>query len=607
MLFRSVCTADVALNRYYCVDVFSIGGQDIFNVELRVFNLETYAMLDRVYFGWLSGSSGASQPNASITGYPMRLLRWGNAGLALITGSDAEIGLPVSQSSQGAGGVFLIDGAAVNPNAAPDVASGTAPVAIASLSSISPQQAPAGSGDVTITIQGTNFTQDSTACWNPNSRQYLPTQYVSPTKLTATLPAELLAASGPLDISVYDPGAGLYSTNALDFTVTPAPGNTQMNALNVAGLAMAWDANSQLLYIGTADYDADRPNSILALNPQTGAVVQAQPVSPNPDNLSDSAGGQFLYATFADTNTMMQFSLPGLSPRTTWTLQDTRGFLWQAGDMKAAPVDPHTTAVTLFNYASKPMATGGVVIYDDGVIRPGEAPGWLGGQPAPAIFDVLAWGSTDSILASAENDNFGLLPFYTLNVTPSGVSYSSQTASFNELGNDLHSDFATGLVYSDDGKVADAATGKIEGDYNASGLVAPDSSLNRVFILGQTAAQANTSSYTVQSFDQKAFSLVSSITLKLDGVPVQMVRWGNSGLAILTSGGVANLAVPSFGTLYLVQDAGFVSNAQSTPANQAIKPEFVKRRWKSMSKREILLQAHQAQANAACCRLAHGN
>src|SRR5215472_11518646 len=50
----------------------------------------------------------------------------------------------------------------------------------------------------------------------------------------------------------------------------------------------------------------------------------------------------------------------------------------------------------------------------------------------------------------------------------------------------IHSDFATGLIYSDEGKVADPTTQAIVGTYNASGLVAPDSSLNRVFILGQT-------------------------------------------------------------------------------------------------------------------------
>ncbi|MFZ0630517.1 MAG: IPT/TIG domain-containing protein [Acidobacteriaceae bacterium] len=582
------CTADSTLGRFFCVNVFSPDGFDVFNVELWVFDLNSYDLINRVSFGYLLGESGAAQPEASITGSPLRLVRWGNAGLALITTSGVASGIPVSQSPYGAGGVFLIDGAAVNPSLAPDVPSGTAPVLYSSLSSMSPQAAPAGSGDVTVTLQGTNFPQDSTACWNPNSSQYLPTQYVSPTKLTVTIPAQLLATPGALDISVYDPGTGFSSTNALDFTVTPASGDTQVTALNLAGLSMAWDANRQLLYVGTADYDAGYPNSIVAVNPQTGTIAETQPVSPDPDILSDGAGGQFLYATFANTTTMTQFSLPTLTPQATWEVG-------LADDMKAAPVNPDTTAVSINGY--------GVLIYDDAVQRPVWAPGWLQG-PLPAHdYDVLAWGSTDSVLASAATENVGLLPLYTLNVTPSGVSYSGQTASFSESGDELHSDFGTGLVYSDDGMVADPATGTIEGSYGASGLLAPDSSLDRVFILGQTAAQANSNSYTIQSFDQKAFSLISSITLNnLAGIPIQLVRWGNSGLAILTSGGVPNLAISSSGTLYLVQAAGFVSNAESTAGSEAAKPELVQRRWKPMSAREILEKMHQAlSSNGICC------
>ena len=34
-----------------------------------------------------------------------------------------------------------------------------------------------------------------------------------------------------------------------------AGNGAQVTALNLAGLGMAWDGNSQLLYVGTADYD----------------------------------------------------------------------------------------------------------------------------------------------------------------------------------------------------------------------------------------------------------------------------------------------------------------------------------------------------------------
>jgi hypothetical protein len=602
----TTCTADATLGRYYCVAVYSNTGIDVYLVELWVFDLNTYTRLDRVYFGTLTGDSGAYQPNSSITGAPRRLVRWGNAGLALITTSGAEYGIPVSESPYGAGGVFLIDGAAVNPNVAPDVASGSSPSSYAWLSSLSPQTATVGSGDVTVTIDGTSFSPDSTACWNCSflQFQFLPTSYTSPTQLSVTIPASELETAGPMALSVFDQSANLFSTNALTFTVSPASGSTHVTALNLVGLAMAWDANSQLLYVGTADYDGAYPNSIVAVNGESGMVVKMQSVSPDPDILSDGAGGQFLYATFATTTNMTQFALPGLNPSVTWKLQDPEyGYTYLAGDMKAAPVSPHTTAVTLFNYGGSPRAAGGVAIFDDGVERPVGLPGWAQGQTVSAIYDALAWGDTDSILASAENDNdYGLQPLYALNVSASGVSYVGQNASFNNEYSEIHSDFGTGLVYSDDGNVGDPTTAATVGTYNASGLVAPDSSLNRVFILGQTAAQANTNSFTIQSFDEKAFTLVSSITLdNLAGSPIQLVRWGTSGLAVLTSGGVPGVYENSYGMLYLVNNSTFVSNAQSAAANnvrsdasaEVIKPELVQQRWKRLSKTDILKSLQQ--------------
>lgn len=150
---------------------------------------------------------------------------------------------------------------------------------------------------------------------------------------------------------------------------------------------------------------------------------------------------------------------------------------------------------------------------------------------------------------------------------------------------EIHSDFGTGLIYSDDGNVADPTTRAVVGTYNASGLVAPDSSLDRVFILGQTDAQANTNNFTIESFDEKAYTLVSSITVEnLLGSPIQLVRWGSSGLAILT----INYGSGSPGMLYLLQDTTFVSDAQMGVSGLSKPQELVQRRWKRITTMDIV-------------------
>jgi hypothetical protein len=50
--------------------------------------------------------------------------------------------------------------------------------------------------------------------------------------------------------------------------------------------------------------------------------------------------------------------------------------------------------------------------------------------------------------------------------------------------------------------VADPASGEIVATFSASGVAAPDPSLNRVFFLTQSQAQTNTNNYTLVSFDQ---------------------------------------------------------------------------------------------------------
>lgn len=581
---EKVCTADSVLGRYYCVDAFSDGGTDVNLFELWIFDLNNYTLIDRVYFG-----ASAGQTPSIITGSPQQLVRWGNAGLALTTNTAAYYGN---------GGLFLIDGAAVNPKASPDVSSGSPPFSYSWMSSLAPLQATAGGSDVAVTISGNNFTSSSTACWGCSYIQFrlLPTSYVSPQQLTMTIPASMLASPGLLPISVFDSSTNLFSTDALTFSVNPAPaspeGGTKVTPVGLAGLGMAWDSLSSLLYVGTSESDGSYPNSIVAVNPINGSVVRAQTVSSNPDLVSVSANGQFLYTAYAGATTMSQLQLPGLGSPLTWALTDPgSSSLYWAGDLRAAPVNPHTTAATLLEIDFTPQETGGVVVYDDNVGRPDFVTGFGGSFN---IYDAVAWGSSDQILTGACFygclSNTPVSPLYEFQVTQSGAALvATGTAPFTS--GQIHSDFGTGLIYSDDGNVADPTTQAIVGAYNASGLVAPDSSLNRVFILGQTATQGGTNDYTIESFDEKAFTSISSITVNnFLGSRIELIRWGSSGLAVLTidQGGSG-----SQGMLYVIQDSNFVSTA--VPA--ASRPrELVKRRWKFISKADLvkMVQARRA-------------
>ncbi|MCS7291136.1 MAG: IPT/TIG domain-containing protein, partial [Roseiflexus sp.] len=73
------------------------------------------------------------------------------------------------------------------------------------ISAISPFTAVAGDPGFTLTITGTGFVPSSVVRWNGTD---LPTSFSSSTVLTATVPAERIAAAGTANVTVFNPGPG---------------------------------------------------------------------------------------------------------------------------------------------------------------------------------------------------------------------------------------------------------------------------------------------------------------------------------------------------------------------------------------------------------------
>jgi hypothetical protein len=83
------------------------------------------------------------------------------------------------------------------------------------ISTLSPTSATAGGATFTLTINGANFTSDATANWGATA---LTTTYVSATKLTAAIPASLIATAGTASITVTNVNG---SSSDATFTIKP--------------------------------------------------------------------------------------------------------------------------------------------------------------------------------------------------------------------------------------------------------------------------------------------------------------------------------------------------------------------------------------------------
>jgi hypothetical protein len=150
------------------------------------------------------------------------LTRWGATwvGTTVISPTQLTASIPSSLiATAGTAGIMVKTSGGISASLLFPI-NPTPPV----LSSLSPNLVTAGGAGFMLTIKGTVFTTTSTAMWGTTP---LETIYVSPTQLTASIPASLIANAGTASITVVSQ-AGTSASAAL--TINPAP--PQISGLN---------------------------------------------------------------------------------------------------------------------------------------------------------------------------------------------------------------------------------------------------------------------------------------------------------------------------------------------------------------------------------------
>ncbi len=103
---------------------------------------------------------------------------------------------------------------------------------IPTVASVSPTSAAASLASLAVTVNGANFVNSSSVRWNGVN---VPTTYVSPTVLNATVPQAALASNGFAAVSVSSPGPGGGVSASAYVKVGPGPALYPTGALNAAG------------------------------------------------------------------------------------------------------------------------------------------------------------------------------------------------------------------------------------------------------------------------------------------------------------------------------------------------------------------------------------
>jgi hypothetical protein len=407
--------------------------------------------------------------------------------------------------------------------------------AVPSITFLSPVSVNAGNSGFLLTVNGANFISSSMVQWNGSA---IATSYLSPTQLEAQIPGADVASAGSVDVTVFNPAPAGGISGSSVLTITGAP-------IVVSQLAndLVWDSTHQLIYLSVPSLASSHGNSVVALNPITGAIESSQFAGSEPDRLAISDDGQYLYVGLDGSSSVLRLTLPGLTPDVTASLGafSIYGPTF-AVDLQVAPGLPHTTAVSRGGFNVSPYALGGMVIYDDATPRPTVA------DAVGPLYDSLQWGSATSIFAN--NSEVTSFDLYKLTVSGSGVVQTTDYPNvFSEFGTSIHYDSGTQLIYCDDGSVVNPATGQRIGGFNASGLMVPDSTANAAYFLGQTQQQSGTQNFSIESFNLATAAPVAEIVVpNVQGNPQHFIRWGTNGLAFNDDAGFVYVLSNPFGS-----------------------------------------------------------
>ena len=285
---------------------------------------------------------------------------------------------------------------------------------------------------------------------------------------------------------------------------------------------VVWDERRQLLYLSLPSAAGPNGNAVIALDPTTNTVVRSQFAGSEPNILSISDDGQYLYAGVDGSASVERLRLPDLTPDLTIPLgRDAVGGPYHAVDLAAVPGSPRSFVVGLSVY-SELASVLQASVFDDAVARPLTV--------AHCACASFQWVSNSQLYA-ANNENTGF-DFLALQVEPAGLRLLSDTVgAFSAFYSRAHYSPDTRLVYSDDGTVFDPVAGRRVTQISVRGPMVPDTARNRLFYA------VSEGTVSIVALDATTYQPVGSpLPITANNVqPSRMVRWGSDGLA-LTAG-----------------------------------------------------------------------
>jgi hypothetical protein len=286
-------------------------------------------------------------------GTALAALQWGNEGYGEFITATVPASLLASV------GTATIT---VNSQVATPSLSNALPVTITNprpptLTSISPTAGPIAT-TATVTLNGTGFTASSTVTLSGTN---IAATYVSSSQLTTTIPASTVALPGNVNFIVTTPAPGGGTTASLPYTAY----------VSIPNNGMAYNSVNGLLYISVPS-SAGSPygNSVVSVDPETGALGTPIAVGSEPDQLAISSDGTTLWVGLDGASAVRQVNLTTGVAGMQFSLSNNSGIYAYPPLVHAIGVLPGypnsivvSSALDQYSYKDK------LEIYDSGVPR----------------------------------------------------------------------------------------------------------------------------------------------------------------------------------------------------------------------------------------------
>ena len=302
---------------------------------------------------------------------------------------------------------------------------------------------------------------------------------------------------------------------------------------------LAYDPTRERFYATIPKGKPLHANSLIALDPATGEIAGSLSLPQNPDLLSITSGGEYLYVSLRDNGSVVQVDLATLTVVRTFSLGQDFGRFFYAGDMCTVEGKPDVLLVT--RKADGSTGRGGVVAYERGTplprtITPYDDRAGVLLEPSadPAVFYgydfETTWFGVNRIIL--ESDGLRLDGSFR------GL-FSNSVADNNwNVESDIVTDGNT--IFHTNGRRVDGTIPRRLEDLPLEGPVRPDLAAGRVYSLGLADDEASS-----RVFDQlvvcdphQARELFRLALPLGHETPRSLTRWGRSGLAFTSNRGI---------------------------------------------------------------------